>query len=159
MPTTREVARSEMFDVILNAEAALLDLLPSDVKFEMRWQGIETPDEVKDAAKQMVGKFWTRAIVQTLDSRQAAHSDEDAPGITKPFVTVGQVIVQVFAPRNVIDSFNLGDLLAGKIADIYRIAETPSGVWFRRATAREAASEHSFWRWNVTAEFEYYERT
>lgn len=159
MPTTRANARDEMFDVLLSAKAALSALVPADVDFEQRWQGIETPDEVSDAAKQMQGKFWTRAIIQTLDSRQSAHMiDETVSGSPVAFTTVGQIIVQVFAPRNVVDSFNIGDLLAGAIADIYRIAETPAGVWFRRATAKEAASEHSFWRWNVTAEFEYYER-
>ncbi len=159
MPTTRAIARDEMFQLLLDAEAVLTDLLPDDVVFEMRWQGIETPEEMSDADKQMVGKFWTRANTMVVASRQSAHMMTEEPlGSPAEWETVGQIIVQVFAPRNVTDAYNIGDLLAGAIADIYRNVETASGVWFRLATAKEVPAEASFWRWNVTAEFEFNER-
>lgn len=159
MPTTRAQARDEIFGVLNAAKDDLRDLLPMNRQFQMRWQGIETPDEVSDAAKQMNGKFWTRAVTQVIDSRQSAHVMTDEPGASPAeWTTTGQVIVQVFAPRNVADAYTLGDLLAGAIADIYRNVETPSGVWFNNATAKEATPENSFWRWNVTADFEFYER-
>ena len=159
MPTTRAQARDEMFQLLLDAKDDLRALLPLTAAFQQRWQGVETPDEVSDAAKQMQGKFWTRAVTQVVDSRQSAHVMTDEPGGSPAeWMTTGQVIVQVFAPRNVTDAYTLGDLLAGGIADIYRNVETPSGVWFNKSTAKEATPENSFWRWNVTADFEFYER-
>ena len=159
MPTTRTVARGEMFDILLSAKAYLSGLHADLDALEFRWQGIETPDEVSEAAKQMQGKFWTRALTMVVDSRQVAHMMTDEPGGSPAnWRTVGQIIVQVFAPRNVTDSYNTGDLLAGEIARIYRNVETASGVGFELSTAKEATSEHSFWRWNVTADFEFYER-
>lgn len=159
MPTTRTVARGEMFDILLSAGDDLRALHDDLEAFEMRWQGIETPDDVSEASKQMQGKFWTRALTMVVDSRQIAHMMTDEPGGSPAaWRTVGQVIIQVFAPRNVKDSYNTGDLLAGAIADIYRNVETPSGVGFEKSTAKEATSEHSFWRWNVTVDFEFYER-
>ena len=158
MPTTRAVARDEMFQLLLDAKADLAALV-SGQRFEQRWQGVETAKEVDDAPKQMQGKFWTRAVTQVVDSRQSAHVMTDEPDASPAeWTTTGQVIVQVFAPRNVTDAYTLGDLLAGVIADIYRNVETPSGVWFNNATAKEATPENSFWRWNVTADFEFYER-
>ncbi len=159
MPTDRATARDETFQLLLDGKATLGALLPGGSTYEQRWQGIETPDQVSDAAKQMQGKFWSRAIMQVVDSRQSAHVMTDEPGGSPAeWTTVGQVIVQVFAPRNVSDAFSIGDLLAGAIADIYRNVETPSGVWFKNAAAKEATPENSFWRWNVTADFEFYER-
>lgn len=159
MPTDRSTARDEMFGLLHDAEADLRALVPMNTAFEMRWQGIETYDEMNAAAKHMVGKFWTRANTMVVDSRQNAHIMTDEPGASPAsWTTVGQVIVQVFAPRNVTDGYSIGDLLAGAIADIYRNVETASGVWFRNATAKEATSENSFWRWNVSADFEFYER-
>ncbi|QJD54396.1 hypothetical protein P9A28_gp10 [Sphingomonas phage Eidolon] len=159
MPTTRTVARGEMFDILLSAKSALSELHDDLANLELRWQGIETPDEVSDAPKQMQGKFWTRALTMVVDSRQVAHMMTDEPGGSPAsWRTVGQIIIQVFAPRNVVDSYNTGDLLAGAIADIYRNVETPSGVGFEKSAAKEATSEHSFWRWNVTVDFEFYER-
>lgn len=159
MPTDRVTARDETFDILLNAADDLTALLPINVVYEQRWQGIETPKEAEDATKQMVGKFWTRAVMQVVDSRQSAHIMTDEPGASSAsWTTVGQVIVQVFAPRNVTDAYSLGDLLAGAIADIYRNVETPSGVWYRNATAKEATAENAFWRWNVVTDFEFYER-
>lgn len=158
MPTTRKVARDETFQLLLDGKPAFA-AITAPVRFEQRWQGIETPEEADAAVKQMNGKFWTRAVMQVVDSRQNAHIMTDEPGASPAsWTTVGQVIVQVFAPRNVTDSFNIGDLLAGAIADIYRNVETPSGVWFRNATAKEVTSENAFWRWNVVTDFEFYER-
>lgn len=160
MPTTRANAIDEMFQCLLDGKAGMLAIVPDDDKFEMRWQGIETPDEVSDAGKQLQGHFWTRAVTQVVDSRQSAHTMEDLPDPSDViYTTVGQIIVQVFAPRNVKNSYSIGGLLADYIAGIYRRVETPSGVWFRRATAKDTTSELSFWRWNVTADFEFYERT
>lgn len=159
MPTTRQVARDEMFQLLLDGYDDLREIVPMNRAFEMRWQGRETSDEAADAPKQQQGKFWTRAVMQVVDSRQSAHMMTDEPGASPvAWTTVGQIIVQVFAPRNVSDSYAIGDLLAGTIADIYRNVETPSGVWFNNAAAKEATPENSFWRWNVTADFEFYER-
>lgn len=159
MVATRAQARDEMFQLLLDADADLKAANDALSELEMRWQGIETPDEVDNAPKTMAGKFWTRALTQVLVSRQSAHMMTDEPGGSPAcWQTNGQLIVQVFAPRNVVDSYRTGDLLAGMIADIYRNVETNSGVWFRDATAKEVSSEHSFWRWNVTVEFQFDER-
>lgn len=163
MVSTRSQARDEMFQLLLDEEAALKALDPAlaaeKSELEFRWQGIETPDEVSDAARTMAGKFWTRAVSQVVLSRQSAHMMTDEPdGSPACWQTNGQLIIQVFAPRNVVNSYNIGDLLAGAIARIYRNAETNSGVWFRDSTAKEVLSEPSFWRWNVTVEFQYDER-
>jgi len=159
MVATRSQARDEMFQLLLDEVATLKALDPALAALSMRWQGIETPDEVSEAYKTMGGKFWTRALSQVLLSRQSAHMMTDEPdGSPACWQTNGQLIIQVFAPRNVVNSYNIGDLLAGRIARIYRNVETISGVWFRDSTAKEVTSEASFWRWNVSVEFQYDER-
>jgi hypothetical protein len=159
MPTNRQTARDESFAILSEARLALSDLLPGAVEVDMRWQGIETPEDVADAGKQQQGKFWTRAVFIVLDSRQNAHMLTDGPnGSPASWRTLGQVIIQVFAPRNVTDAFHFGSLIADAVADIYRNVETASGVGFERATAKDQPSEAAFWRWNVEVDFEYYER-
>lgn len=159
MPTDRQTARDESFELLNEAGSNLSDLLPDDFELDMRWQGIETPEDMTDAGKQQQGKFWTRAVFLVVDSRQVAHMLTDGPnGSPASWRTLGQVIIQAFAPRNVTDSFHFGSLIADSIADIYRNVETASGVGFERATAKDQPSEAAFWRWNVEVDFEFYER-
>lgn len=159
MATAPLIARDEIFAIIDDAAEPLRELNPALAELDFRYQGVETPEEMADAPKTMAGKFWLRVSKSTTESFQAAHMMTEEPiGSPALWRTNGVLFVQVFAPRNVDDSYYIGDLLATTIAAMYRNIETPSGVGFYNATAKEVVAEASFWRWNVTVDFDFDER-
>lgn len=159
MATAPQIARDEMFAILDDASEPLRDLHADLAELDFRYQGIETPEEMADAPKTMAGKFWLRASKINDESFQAAHMMTEAPtGSPALWRTNGVLIIQVFAPRNVDDSYHTGELLASVIAVMYRNIGTPSGVGFQNAAFKEVAAEASFWRWNVTVDFDFDER-
>lgn len=150
MPTNPETARDEMFAMLAEARE---DFPIADVKG--RWEGKETAKETENVDRELVGDFWFRASTEIVASRQSAFTNDEVSQAV--YTTRGLLFVQVFAPRSVEDSWRKGDLLATFIRDIYRNAETASGVTFTRPVAKNLKPDGSFWRWNVVIEFEFME--
>jgi len=96
--------------------------------------------------------------MQQVSSPQSAHIMSDEPGASPAqFTTSGLVFVQLFVPASERDGFFNGELLATLARDIFRNAQTASGVTFRNSRFNELDPEGSKLRWNVKCEYEYEE--
>lgn len=109
----------------------------------IRWPGIEegTPD---------ASKFWTRISQQTVLSGQKTLSNT-----TRIFETSGLIFIQIFCPKSIVNSFNLGRQLAQKALETFR--SRTSNVRFINARIQELPSEENFYRFNVVSEYDYWE--
>jgi hypothetical protein len=140
-------ARDEMFG-LFNTGWAIADL--ADPKPPIRWQGFE-----KGAVPET---DFVRVSIQNAKQVQGGFLSYEDPGPSKIcYDASGLVFVQVFALRSKADSYRLGERMAIEARNIFRGIQTPNGVWFRNCRYEELAPEEKFYRWKVTAEFEYTE--
>lgn len=147
MACTPAQARDEVYTMFTErwTSGTLRDPMP-----ELRYQGKEVGSPPADA--------YVRLSMQQVTSPQTAHTMPEGPGASgAQFTTYGLIFVQVFMPTSERDGYFKGELLATFARDIFRNAETPSGVWFRNARFNEIEPEGSKHRWNVKVEYEYNE--
>lgn len=140
-------ARDEMF-ALFAAGWEATDVL--DTPPEIRWQGKEKGD--------IPPGYFVRVYTIGVKSEQRGFLQRDDPGASPPvFDTCGMIYASVFAPMSAEDSFRNGELLARAGRDIFRSAETPSGVWFRNARYVELPNDGKHYGWNVIVEYEFSE--
>ncbi len=157
MTSTPTIARDEIFRLFNNAMIAADIRDPADNTpiFEamptLRFQGREKAE--------LPGGFWLRISTQQVSSRADGFVQTDEPTPSpNAYETAGLIFVQVFAPMSDRDSYRKGELLAAFVRDIFRRAETQSGVWFRNSRFNEVGSDGKNYSWNVKAEYQYNER-
>lgn len=102
-------------------------------------------------------KVWARVSIQTVDEGQSTFGTcGDIPG-QRLYKSVGLVFVQVFIPKSTGAVGSKLRLLAAMFRNGFRGVKTDNGVWFRNATIKELPDEDTYFRFNVTTEFEYSE--
>lgn len=131
-------------------DGRVLALLGYDT--ETRWPGI-----LKENAP-VSNRFWVRVSQQTvLERQQTLSSCEGLPG-KRRFRTHGLVMIQLFCPRSVERSVELGRKLAIIARDAFRgkTAGVNGDIWFYRARIQDnIPPEQEVNRFNVVAEYEY----
>ena len=149
MACTPSQARDEVYELFTERWTASNLSAPQQMP-EIRYQG-------KEKGAVPAGRF-VRLSMQQVRSPQSAHTMPDGPGASgAQFTTYGLIFAQVFVPASERDGFFNGELLASFARDIFRNAETPSGVWFRNARFSELEPDGSKLRWNVQVEYEFNE--
>ncbi|AEX56100.1 minor tail protein [Burkholderia phage vB_BceS_KL1] len=148
MTTTHSEARNEinaLFNTAWNANAgALAGYVPN-----IEWQG-KQPRETPDSSK-----YWARVSIQTVLEEQTTLSTcEGKPG-QKRYTASGLVFVQLFCPKSIVGSFEIGGKLAEVAKKAFRGKTTPGKVWFRNVRINELDPEDLYYRYNVVTEFEY----
>lgn len=113
---------------------------------DVRWPLVEEP-ETPDASK-----YWARLSIQTVFEEQTALAGNDGK---RRYTASGLVFVQIFCPKSVSNSGEIGRKLAEIARNAYRGKDTPNKVWFRNVRINELSPENLFYRFNVVAEFEY----
>lgn len=111
---------------------------------EVRWQNVQyvgIPDSTK---------FWARLTKNTVLEAQHTLS----PGFKK-WTAQGLIFVQLFCPKSVSLSFELGQQLAVVARDAFRGKSTDGCIWFRNSTITELDAEELYYRLNVVSEFTY----
>ena len=114
---------------------------------KLKWQNVELTEGVDNS------EHWARFSSQNVLSRQATIAGGRTTNEGTRVTTKGIVIVQLFFSKSSYD-----DLKCKSLAFICQQAlnvRNESGVWFRNSTILELAPEESFFRSNVTAEYEY----
>lgn len=136
MTTTAEVARDE----VLGAVAAALGAYPDVVQ---KWQGKDTPDPPPSQSR------WSFASMTTANEGQASLANAFAQ---MKWNTQGVLMVQCFAPLNK-GSIDAAMELALSLKRHFRKLITPSGVWFRNASAKEIGTLSSWYQVNFTSTY------
>ena len=113
---------------------------------DVRWPYVEEP-ETPDSSK-----YWARVSIQTVFEEQTALAGNDTK---RRYTASGLVFVQLFCPKSVSDSGEVGRKLAEISRNAFRCKSSPNNVWFRNARINELSPENLFHRFNVVAEFEY----
>lgn len=148
MNLTYPQALDEMFTLFRTAWNANTTAIAGYIP-ETRW-----PD-VEETTKPDKDKFWCRVSTQNFKEQQATLSDcVGVPG-KKRFNTVGRIYVQLFCPKSLGNSKELGDKLAVVARDAFRGKQSPGGVWFRDTTISNLSPEALFYRINVTSDFNF----
>lgn len=113
---------------------------------DVRWPMVEEPGEPDSS------KYWARLSVQTVFEEQTAIAGND---LKRRYTASGLVFVQLFCPKSVSDSGEVGRKLAELARAAFRGKSSPNNVWFRNVRINELSPENLFHRFNVVAEFEY----
>ncbi len=124
--------------------AAIVGYLP-----EVRWQNdqeTETPDG---------SKFWARVSQQIVLASQTTLANQVSGPDKKRYTASGLVFVQIFCPKSLTTSDQLGRQLAELAQNAYRGKSTSGCIWFRNVRINPLPPEALFYRFNVVAEFEY----
>jgi hypothetical protein len=141
-------ARDEMFKLFNDAWTAGTFAIVGYVP-EVRYQG-------REKGKPDNSKFWCRVSTQTILDRQATLSDCVGEPFKKRFETSGLLFGQIFAPKAVVNSYELGYRLAILARGVYRgKTSNPGGIVFQNVRINELPPEELSWRFNVVAEFEF----
>ncbi|MCX8665981.1 hypothetical protein J3U11_11250 [Gilliamella sp. B2840] len=100
--------------------------------------------------KTLTDKFFCLFSTQTTVEKQATLSGYN--GI-KRYRSQGIIIIQIFCPKNEINS----DLKGKQLAILTRNAFRKNGcnVWYRNARINELNQEELFYRFNIIVEYEY----
>lgn len=137
MPATIEQARDQML-ALVKAVADTNDVV-------MVWEGTagDKPPDGPQVA-------WARGGVRHFLRRQATLSGSTG---TRLYTSTGLLLVSLFTPTGK----GLGE--ADRLAVLFRNAvegvSTSGGVWFRNARTTEMGLDGSWWRTDVSADFEY----
>lgn len=113
---------------------------------DVRWPMVEEPAEPDSS------KYWARVSIQTVFEEQTALAGSDTK---RRYTASGLVFVQIFCPKSISNSGEIGRKLAEIARKGYRGKSTPNKVWFRNVRINELSPENLFNRLNVVAEFEY----
>lgn len=114
---------------------------------KLKWQNVELAESVDNS------EHWARFYSQNVLTRQATMAGGRTTQEGTRETTKGIIIVQLFFSKSSYD-----ELKCKTLAFICKQAlnvRNESGVWFRNATILELPPEESFFRTNVTAEYEY----
>lgn len=113
---------------------------------DVRWPLVE------ESAEPDSSKYWARLSIQTVFEEQTALAGNDGK---RRYTASGLVFVQIFCPKSISNSGEVGRKLAEIARNAYRGKTTPNKVWFRNVRINELSPENLFYRFNVVAEFEY----
>ena len=133
--------------------------------FKTQWD-LKTPDvlpyvpEVRYGNNEKKGKppsdkFWVRITIDSVNSEQTSLSTCAGKPYQRRYTDYGLVFVQVFCPKSVANSDEIGKQLASIARATFRGVATPGQVWFRNARINDLPPEDLFYRFNVVAEYEY----
>lgn len=112
---------------------------------EVRYVGVELPTSPAS------GKFWARLSSQGVKEPQATFN-----GVAvQRYTAYGLIFVQLFCPKSVSNSMQLGRKLAELTKNCYKGVSTQNCVWFRNGRIQELEPEDLFYRFNIVTEYEY----
>ena len=148
MTVNPQTARKEMLALFANpwttAANAIIGYNP-----EIRYQGLEKP------GLPGADKYWGRLSTQESDTMHKGHRLAD-PGVSDVvYDTLGVITFQLFAPMNSPTSWEKGELLNQAARRIFMASSTASGVWFRRPRVRALDNDGTWYRWNVSADYQF----
>lgn len=141
-------ARREMFAHVNTCwqanTTAIVGYIP-----EIRWQGLEK------SGLPGSDKYWMRASTREVDTRHKGHRLPVAGLSEVVYDTEGVITLQIFAPMRQRTAYDLGEKLAHEGRKIFMAASTPSAVWFRRPRVVELDNDGTWYRWNVSADYQF----
>lgn len=144
MPATMDQARNEINGIFNQYWISYAEPLAGYIP-EVRWGGTEIGDLPK------AHKAWARVNIQHTQSDQKSLG---APG-TRRFERWGYVTAQIFTPLSEGQGLSLSEQLVIIARNAFEGNSTPSGVWFRKVTAKEIGVDGPWWNTNVIASFCY----
>lgn len=134
-----------LFNAYWNANtSAIAGYIP-----EVRWIGNETDTKPNGS------KHWARVSTQNLTEVQATLSNCVGIEGQKHYEANGLIFVQLFAPKQVDNSFEECRKLAQIAKKAFRGKTTPGKIWFRNVRINELAPDNLFYRINVVGEYEF----
>lgn len=139
-----EEIRSFLYSEWLSKTTAIIGYVP-----EMRFQGDgnpKTPDK---------NKFWARLSVVSFTDQQATLSTQALKSYTRRYRDNGQVVLQLFGPKNETAVHKNLIKLAMLAQNRFRGTKTESGIWFRNSRIdTNIPDEDLFSRVNVFCDYE-----
>ena len=148
MTLTHDEARNEISAQFNNAwnsnSAAVAGYVP-----HVEWQG-KQPRETPDT-----NKIWCRFSIQTVSEEQRTLSYIVVEPNQRRYEVSGFIFVQLFCPKSIVNSWEIGGKLAQVAKEAFRSKRTPGGVLFRNVRINELKPEDLYHRLNVVGEFEY----
>ena len=148
MSITYSQAVDEINTMFLNAWNANSNAIAGYIP-EIRWEGNER-EPIPDNKL-----FWCRASIKSVLEQQASLANSVGIPGQRIFTAHGLVIVQLFCPKNVLNSLPVGRQLAGVAQNAFRGKASPGGVWFLNVTVKDFPQEENWYRLNVVAQYSY----
>jgi len=143
-PQAADEINAVAYQAIKTGAAAIVGYVP-----DVRFANIEKPGTPDGS------KFWLRVSMQTVDEAQTTLANQVTGPDKKRFTANGLIFVQIFCPKSVSNSDQLGKQLAELVKNAYRGKSTSGCVWFSHTRIQEKPPEAQFWNYNVVSEFEY----
>lgn len=139
---------TEVIDEMFTTAKAIIDGCADIIGYvpETRWQG------VPKGPKPAMDKFWLRVSQQVVTESQASLSNVDDRRLWE---TVGLLYVQLFCPRNAVNSIVNGRLLAVRLRNAFRQQSLSNEIWYRNQKVVELAETSDNYPINVVIQFEF----
>lgn len=137
MPATIEQARDQML--------ALVKAVADANSVVVVWEGtaVDKPPDGPQVS-------WARAGVRHFLRRQTTLSGSTG---TRLYTSTGLLLVSLFTPTW--EGLEEADRLSALFRNAVEGVSTAGGVWFRNARTTEMGLDGSWWRTDVSADFEY----
>lgn len=114
------------------------------------WDGVESATALDTS------KYWARVSEQQVTSEQSTFRNES---MKKRQRNHGLIFVQVFAPRSVANSMDIGRKLANYAKNIFKGKSTNGRIWYRNSRVLTLSPEEMYNRFNVVSEYEHDEES